>query len=142
MSVSHPSTVVAVPGRREQLDAVLDRLADAIPGVAHVVAVSSDGLRTATTRDLDIDRGDQLAAIVSGLVSLGRSATGLLETKGLRYQLVSMVDGTLVVQMTRDGSALAALAHPDCDWGQVAYELAALAASIGDAVTPPPRPTG
>ncbi|ABP53235.1 roadblock/LC7 domain-containing protein [Salinispora tropica] len=122
-----------------QLSAVLDGLAKQIPAVAHVVAVSEDGLLLASTAGLDRDRGDQLAAIVSGLVSLARGATDLLETGGVQFQLLMMRDGILVVQQVPDGSSLAALARTDCDPSLVAYELAALAARIGEQVKPGPR---
>ncbi|BCJ58182.1 hypothetical protein Jiend_16040 [Micromonospora endophytica] len=61
------SVATAIP-RNPQLSVVLDGLARHIPAVAHVVAVSGDGLLLASTAGLDGDRGDQLAAIVSGLV--------------------------------------------------------------------------
>jgi hypothetical protein len=41
-----------------------------VPGVAHAVVVSADGLLLAGSHDLPRDRAEQLSAIVSGLVSL------------------------------------------------------------------------
>ncbi|MCG5466678.1 roadblock/LC7 domain-containing protein [Micromonospora sp. MED01] len=132
----------ATTARNSQLSTVLNNLASQIPAVAHVVAVSGDGLLLASTDSLDTDRGDQLAAIVSGLVSLARGATDLLQTGGVHFQMLTMRDGILVVQQVPDGSSLAALARNDCDTSQVAYELATLAARIGDAVRPGPRTAG
>ncbi|MBX7268860.1 roadblock/LC7 domain-containing protein [Micromonospora sp. Llam7] len=126
--------------RRPQLNAVLDGLAERMPAVAHVVAVSADGLLLARTAALNVDRGDQLAAIVSGLVSLGRGASELLQTGTVQFQLLMTQDGVLVVQQVPDGSSLAALARADCDPSLVAFELANLAVRIGDAVGPGPRP--
>lgn len=128
--------------RDQQLSTVLNGLAKQIPAVAHVVAVSADGLLLASTEGLDEDRGDHLAAIVSGLVSLARGATDLLETGGVQFQLLMMRDGILVVQQVPDGSSLAALAGAGCDPSLVAYELAALAARIGEQVKPGPRVAG
>jgi uncharacterized protein len=133
---------LATTARNSQLATVLNNLASQIPAVAHVVAVSGDGLLLASTDGLDTDRGDQLAAIVSGLVSLARGATDLLQTGGVHFQMLTMRDGTLIVQQVPDGSSLAALARNDCDSSQVAYELATLAARIGDAVRPGPRTAG
>ncbi|MBM0230451.1 roadblock/LC7 domain-containing protein [Micromonospora sp. STR1_7] len=133
---------LATTARNSQLSTVLNNLASQIPAVAHVVAVSGDGLLLASTDGLDTDRGDQLAAIVSGLVSLARGATDLLETGGVHFQMLMMRDGILVVQQVPDGSSLAALARNDCDPSQVAYELATMAARIGDAVRPGPRTAG
>ncbi|QOC94407.1 roadblock/LC7 domain-containing protein [Micromonospora craniellae] len=128
--------------RNPQLSVVLDGMARQMPDVAHVVAVSGDGLLLASTAALDGDRGDQLAAIVSGLVSLARGTADLLETGGVQFQMLMMHDGILVVQQVSDGSSLAALARADCDPAAVAYELAALAARIGEAVKPGPRTAG
>lgn len=128
--------------RNAQLSTVLNNLANQIPAVAHVVAVAGDGLLLASTDALDKDRGDQLAAIVSGLVSLARGATDLLQTGGVHFQMLMMRDGILVVQQVPDGSSLAALARNDCDQSQVAFELATMAARIGDAVRPGPRTAG
>ncbi|MDG9674778.1 MULTISPECIES: roadblock/LC7 domain-containing protein [unclassified Micromonospora] len=133
---------LATTARNSQLATVLNNLASQIPAVAHVVAVSGDGLLLASTDGLDTDRGDQLAAIVSGLVSLARGATDLLQTGGVHFQMLMMRDGILVVQQVPDGSSLAALARNDCDPSQVAYELATMAARIGDAVRPGPRTAG
>ncbi|MEV7989511.1 roadblock/LC7 domain-containing protein [Micromonospora sp. NPDC085948] len=133
---------LAATARDPQLSAVLNGLAEQIPDVAHVVAVSGDGLLLASTDRLDTDRGDQLAAIVSGLVSLARGATDLLETGGVHFQMLMMREGILVVQQVPDGSSLAALARAGCDSAQVAYELAAMAVRIGDAVRPGPRTAG
>ncbi|MEV4830581.1 roadblock/LC7 domain-containing protein [Micromonospora sp. NPDC049257] len=135
------SVITATP-RNPQLSVVLDGLSRQIPAVAHVVAVSGDGLLLASTAGLDVDRGDQLAAIVSGLVSLARGATDLLETGGMQFQMLLMHDGVLVVQQVPDGTSLAALARADCDPSLVAYELAALAARIGEQVSPGPRAAG
>lgn len=135
------SVTTATP-RNPQLSTVLDGLARQIPAVAHVIGVSGDGLLLASTAGLDVNRGDQLAAIVSGLVSLARAGTDLLEAGGVQFQLLMMVDGILVVQQVPDGSSLAALARTDCDPSQVAYELAALAARIGEQVKPGPRAAG
>lgn len=135
------SATSGLPGD-PQLSTVLNGLAKQIPAVAHVVAVSADGLLLASTEGLDGDRGDHLAAIVSGLVSLARGATDLLETGGVQFQLLMMRDGILVVQQVPDGSSLAALAGTGCDPSLVAYELAALAARIGEQVKPGPRVAG
>jgi predicted regulator of Ras-like GTPase activity (Roadblock/LC7/MglB family) len=40
-----------------------------------------------------------------------------------------------------DGSSFAVLAARACDVGQVGYEMALLVDRVGDALTPPPRPT-
>ena len=63
----------------QDLSWLLSNFADRVPGVAHAVAVSADGLPIAFSRDLPQDRADQLAAIASGLVSLTQGASRVFE---------------------------------------------------------------
>lgn len=63
----------------QDLGWLLANFADRVPGVAHAVAVSADGLLLAASRDLPRDRADQLAAIASGLVSLTQGAARCFE---------------------------------------------------------------
>jgi uncharacterized protein len=58
----------------QDLGWLLANFADRVPGVAHAIAVSADGLLLASSRDLPRDRADQLSAISSGLVSLTQGA--------------------------------------------------------------------
>ena len=63
----------------QDLGWLLANFADRVPGVAHAVAVSADGLLLAASRDLPRDRADQLSAIASGLVSLTQGASRCFE---------------------------------------------------------------
>ena len=54
----------------QDLSWLLANFADRVPGVAHAVAVSADGLLLAASRDLPRDRADQLAAIDSHGIAL------------------------------------------------------------------------
>ncbi|MGW0073114.1 roadblock/LC7 domain-containing protein, partial [Streptosporangium sandarakinum] len=46
-----------------------------VPGVAHTVVVSSDGLPLAYSDGFPRDRADQLAAVAAGLISLTQGAS-------------------------------------------------------------------
>jgi predicted regulator of Ras-like GTPase activity (Roadblock/LC7/MglB family) len=118
---------------------LLTNFTEAIPGVAHAVAVSSDGLLLAHSRDLPRDRGDQLAAVVAGLVSLTQGAAGLLEAGSVLQNVVEMDGGFLFLMSMGEGAALAALAARDCDVGQIGYELALLVERVGNVLTPDAR---
>ena len=107
--------------------------------MAHAIAVSSDGLLLAASRDLPQDRGDQLAAIAAGLVSLTQGAAGLLEAGSVLQNVVEMDGGFLFLMSISDGSALTALASRNCDVGQVGYEMALLVERVGSALDPLPR---
>src|SRR5262249_54266975 len=114
---------------------------DQVPGIAHVVAVSTDGLLIASSRALPIDRAEQLAAVTAGLVSLAQGVSQATDGGLLRQTVVEMAGGLLFLMSISDGSALAALAARHCDLGQVGYELTLLVDRVGLALEPGRRET-
>jgi hypothetical protein len=118
---------------------LLTTFTEEVAGVAHAVAVSTDGLLLAHSADLPRDRGDQLAAVTAGLVSLTQGAAGLLEAGGVLQNVVEMDGGFLFVMSMGDGAALAALAGRGCDVGQIGYEMALLVERVGEVLMPDAR---
>ncbi|HSK26603.1 MAG TPA: roadblock/LC7 domain-containing protein [Jiangellales bacterium] len=123
----------------DELGWLLDRFTERTPGAAHAVVVSADGLHLAGSRDLPRDRGEQLAAVVSGLASLTVGASMILQAGAVRQTLVEMADGFLLVMAIRDGAHLAVLAAAGCDLGQLGYEMALLVERVGVAISPAAR---
>jgi uncharacterized protein len=107
-----------------------------VPGVAHAIVVSSDGLLTSVSERLDRTRADQLAAVANGLVSLTKGASRAFGGGAVNQVAVEMERGFLLMMGVGDGSALAALAAPSIDLGLVGYEMAVVAAQCGQALTP------
>lgn len=107
-----------------------------VPGVAHAVAVSADGLLLAMSEKVPRDRADQLAAIASGLVSLTLGASNCFQGGAVTQTVVEMEEGFLLVMSISDGSCLAVLSTKSCDIGQVGYEMALLADRVGAVLTP------
>ncbi|GAA3296746.1 roadblock/LC7 domain-containing protein [Dactylosporangium vinaceum] len=105
-------------------------------GVRDAVAVSSDGLLIATSDGLDRVGADQLAAIVSSMASLGRSASKRYDFDGLKLIMIEMRRGFLLVSAINGGACLGALAESGCDLGLIGYEIAVLADRFGDLLTP------
>src|SRR6266498_3219887 len=106
----------------QDLGWLLANFADRVPGVAHAIAVSADGLLLAASRDLPRYRADQLAAIASGLVSLTQGAARCFEGGAVLQTVVEMDNGFLFLMSISDGSSFAVLAARSCDVGQVGYE--------------------
>jgi predicted regulator of Ras-like GTPase activity (Roadblock/LC7/MglB family) len=129
---------MTTPSHRD-LGWLLTNFTEEVHGVAHTIAVSSDGLLLAHSRDLPRDRGDQLAAITAGLVSLTQGAAGLLEAGAVLQNVVEMDGGFLFLMSMGDGAALATLAARNCDVGQVGYEMALLVERVGNALMPAAR---
>lgn len=105
-------------------------------GVAEAVAVSSDGLLMAMSDGLDRAGAEQLAAIVSGVTSLSRSASRHYGFEGLKLVMIEMRRGFLLVSAISDGSCLGVVATADCDLGLVGHEIAVLCDRFGALLTP------
>lgn len=115
---------------------LVNDFAERVPGVAHAVVVSADGLLLTSSNRLPLDRADQLAAVASGLVSLTQGAARCFEAGAVNETVVEMELGVMVLMAISDGSCLAVLASPSCDIGQVAYEMTLLVDRVGQILTP------
>lgn len=120
----------------QNLNWLITNFVDRVPGVAHTVVVSADGLLLAVSNGFPRDRADQLAAVASGLSSLTQGAARIFEGGAVTQTVVEMVRGFLFVMAISDGSALAVLASSDCDMGLIGYEMALLVERAGDVLTP------
>jgi len=118
---------------------LLNNFADSVAGIAHVVAVSADGLLLAASRDLPPERADQLAAITSGVVSLTDGGSRMFDAGAVRQTIIEMDSGYLFLMSISDGSSMAVLAARGCDVGQVGYEMALLVDRVGVALSPARR---
>lgn len=117
------------------LDWLVSNFARDVPGVSHAVLVSVDGLLIAASDQLPRDRAEQLAAVTSGLASLAAGAAALFEGGQVLQSVVEMAGGYLLVMRVGDGSHLATLAAPNCDIGQIGYEMAVLVERVGNVVS-------
>ena len=63
----------------QNLNWLVTNFVDRVPGVAHAVVVSADGLLLVASEGLPRDRADQLAAVASGLTSLTQGAARCFE---------------------------------------------------------------
>src|SRR5215475_8496492 len=127
------------PGTMQDMSWLLSNFADQVPGVAHVVAVSADGILLASSRGLPEDRADQLSAISAGVVSLTQGTARYFNGGNVLQTIVEMDSGYLFLMSISDGSSLAVLAARNCDVGQVGYEMALLVERVGAALVPLPR---
>lgn len=126
-------------GGNDELGWLLDRFVERTAGAAHAVVVSADGLHLAGSQGLPQDRGEQLAAVVSGLASLTVGASMILEAGNVQQTLVEMHNGFLLMMAVGDGAHLAVLAQAGSDLGQVGYEMALLVERVGIALNPAAR---
>lgn len=107
-----------------------------VPGAAHAVVVSADGLLLAGSDGLPQDRAEQLSAVASGLISLTEGAARCFEAGQVNQTVVEMDRGYLFLMSISDGSCLSVLAAPTSDIGAVAYEMTLLVERVGEQMTP------
>jgi uncharacterized protein len=115
---------------------LLNSFAERTAGVSDAVAVSSDGLLMAMSSTLARPSAEQLAAIISGMVSLGHGASVCFGFDGLEQVIVAMRRGFLFVSSISDGSCLGVVANRDCDIGLVGYQTTLLVERVGAVLTP------
>ncbi|MBO0870161.1 MAG: roadblock/LC7 domain-containing protein [Micromonosporaceae bacterium] len=125
----------------ENMSWLMTNFADHVAGVAHVVAVSADGLLLAGSRGLPEERAEQLAAIAAGVVSLTQGTARYFNGGQVQQTIIEMDGGYLFLMSISDGSCLAVLAGRGCDVGQVGYEMALLVDRVGQSLVPAPRQT-
>jgi predicted regulator of Ras-like GTPase activity (Roadblock/LC7/MglB family) len=115
---------------------LLNGFVEKTAGVSDAVAVSSDGLLMAMSSSLNRASAEQLAAIISGMVSLGNGASQCFGFDGLEQVIVSMRRGFLFVSSISDGSCLGVVASRGSDIGLVGYQTTLLVERAGTVLTP------
>jgi uncharacterized protein len=128
--------VITLSQEARNLSWLVSAFTERVPGVAHAVVVSSDGLLVAVSDHLPRDHADKLAAVTSGLVSITSGAAQMFDGDIVKQTVVEMGRGFFLVMGIRDGSILAVLAAGDADIGVVGYEMARLAKQAGEKLTP------
>ena len=121
---------------RHQFNWLLGNFVHQTDGVRDAVAVSSDGLLIASSDGLSRAEADHLAAIVSSLASVARSASRRYDFDGLKLIMIEMRRGFLLVSVMAGGSCLGVVAGGDSDVGLVGYEISLLAERFGALLTP------
>ena len=115
---------------------LLNGFVEKTAGVSDAVAVSSDGLLMAMSSSLNRASAEQLAAIISGMVSLGNGASQCFGFDGLEQVIVAMRRGFLFVSSISDGSCLGVVANRGSDIGLVGYQTTLLVERAGTVLTP------
>ena len=120
----------------QQFNWMLNNFVKDTAGVTDSVAVSSDGLLMARSNTLDDAGADQVAAIISGFVSLGQGATRCFGFDDLNQIIIAMKGGYLFVTAMGDAGCLGVVATPRCDIGNVGYQMTLLVERAGEMLTP------
>jgi predicted regulator of Ras-like GTPase activity (Roadblock/LC7/MglB family) len=114
-----------------ELDWLLDSMLERVVSARHIVLLSGDGLRIASSRGLNRENAEHLSAVASGFQSLARGTAEQFQGGGVRQTIVEMDHGFLFVTAAGQGSCLALVAEEDADVGVIAYEMALLVSRVG-----------
>jgi predicted regulator of Ras-like GTPase activity (Roadblock/LC7/MglB family) len=120
----------------QEFNWLLNQFVESTSGVTDAVAVSSDGLLMARSNTLDEAGAHQVAAIISGCVSLGNGATRCFNFEELTQIIIAMKGGYLFVSAMGTSGCLGVVAAPNCDIGNVGYQMALLVERAGKMLTP------
>ena len=129
-------TTETMSERARSFNWLLNGFVDKTAGVRDAVTVSADGLLMAMSSSLTRAPAEQLAAIISGMVSLGNGTSGVFGFEGLEQVIVVMRRGYLFVSAISDGSCLGVVADKGCDIGLVGYQTTLLVERAGTVLTP------
>ncbi len=127
---------MTVPQTQERFGWLVDDFVNRVPGVAHALVVSAEGMPLSASAHLPRDRADQLAAVASGLVSLAAGAARCFDAGQVVQTVVELDRGIMLLMSISDGSSLAVLAAPSCDIGLVGYEMTLLVDRVGQQLSP------
>ena len=115
---------------------LLDSFTSGTAGVLEAIAVSSDGLLMAMSNTLDSAGADQVAAIISGFVSLGQGTTRCFGFGELDQIVVAMRKGFLFVTAMGTAGCLGVVTTPGSDMGNIGYQMSLLVERAGQMLTP------
>ncbi|MGW0927324.1 roadblock/LC7 domain-containing protein [Streptomyces sp. NPDC002644] len=125
--------------RAADLDWLLTGLVRRVPHARSAVLLSCDGL-VRCAHGLDAEGADHMAALASGLHSLGRSAGVTFDGGGdVRQVVVELSSSLLFVTTAGAGTCLAVLADRATDAAVLGYEMAMLVKSVRPYLGTAPR---
>jgi hypothetical protein len=123
------------------LDQLLEELVTGTPGARHALVLSRDGLKLSLSSGLSADRGDQLAAIASGIQSLAHGAS--IEfgdgTGGVRQSMTEFHGGILFIVEAGEGAHLAVVGEESADAGQIGHAMSVLVEEVRGRLRTDPR---
>lgn len=121
------------------LNWLLAKLCDSVPGIRQAVVVSSDGLALAKSDGVDRETAERLAAVSSGMIGLAYGSAGRFGAGPVANVIVEMQNGWLFVTGIRDGSLICCLTDKDIDMGSIAFEMSIFVQRVGESLTPEVR---
>lgn len=115
---------------------LLDDFAASTPGVTHALIVSSDGLALIAAGSLSPDVADPLAAMTSGIISLGNNIASRVGESGCDQVMLKFPNGHFLFMSIGTLAGFAVLVRKGANLGVVAHQMAQLVDTVGHVLTP------
>jgi predicted regulator of Ras-like GTPase activity (Roadblock/LC7/MglB family) len=126
---------VTIASAASNLNWLLGRLCETVPGIKQAVVLSSDGLALAKSDGVDRETAERLAAVASGMIGLAYGSAGRFGAGPVSNVIIEMQRGWLFVTGIRDGSLICCLTDKEIDMGAIAFEMSIFVQRVGDSLT-------
>ncbi|MBO0821035.1 MAG: roadblock/LC7 domain-containing protein [Nocardiopsaceae bacterium] len=125
-----------IPREPRDFGWLLDNFAASTPGVSHALIVSSDGLPLIAAGGMSADLADPLAAMTSGIISLGNNIAAKVGQAGCEQVMLKFPAGHFLFMSIGSLAGFAVLAAEGASLGVIAHQMARLADAVGHVLTP------
>ena len=115
---------------------LVDNFAASTPGVTHALIVSSDGLPLIAAGGMSPDLADPLAAMTSGIISLGNNIASKVGEPGCDQVMLKFPSGHFLFMGIGNLAGFAVLVRDGANLGVVAHQMAQLVDAVGHVLTP------
>lgn len=129
-------TSPVIPRDPKDFGWLIDNFAASTPGVSHALIVSSDGLPLITAGGMSPDLADPLAAMTSGIISLGNNIAGRVGEAGCDQVMLKFPSGHFLFMGIGNLAGFAVLVRAGANLGVVAHQMALLVDAVGHVLTP------
>jgi predicted regulator of Ras-like GTPase activity (Roadblock/LC7/MglB family) len=124
------------PAEPQDFGWLIDNFALSTPGVTHALIVSSDGLPLITSTGLAPDLADPLAAMTSGIISIGNNIASQVGEAGCEQVMLKFPTGHFLFMGIGSLAGFAVLVEEGANLGVVGHQMARLVDSVGHLLTP------
>jgi len=129
-------TSPVVPREPKDFGWLIDNFAASTPGVSHALIVSSDGLPLIAAGGMSPDLADPLAAMTSGIISLGNNIADKVGEAGCDQVMMKFPTGHFLFMGIGNLAGFAVLVKAGANLGVVAHQMAQLVDAVGHVLTP------
>ena len=130
------SPAVVPPRDPQEFGWLVDNFASSTPGVTHALIVSSDGLPLIAAGGMPADLADPLAAMTSGIISLGSNIASKVGQASCDQVMLKFPAGHFLFMGIGSLAGFAVLVKDGANLGVVAYQMAQLVDAVGHVLTP------